>query len=145
MPSVSKDRLVLVVDDDPIQQSIIAALLTQRFQCRVLKAENGAEAARSIETAGAALSLVVLDLNMPEFDGIEFLSVLKDKQFDAPVILASGADSGVRRAADKIATVYGINLIGSVPKPLDFALFTALATSALAAAEGHGRTCGRPA
>ena len=144
MPSASKIRLVLVVDDDPIHQSILEALLTRRFRCRVLKAGNGTEAARSIETSGADLDLVVLDLNMPEFDGIEFLAVLRDKAIDTPVILASGAARGVRRAADAIAIKYGINLIGSVTKPLDFAHFTALVTSALAPAEGHAQTGGRP-
>ena len=79
---------VLIIDDDaPLRRSIAVYLEDSGFD--VLQAENG--------TAGIDLCMgqkpdvVLLDLRMPEMDGLECLSRIKEKSPDTPVIVVSGA------------------------------------------------------
>ncbi|MCB0416002.1 MAG: sigma-54-dependent Fis family transcriptional regulator [Bdellovibrionaceae bacterium] len=70
-----KKRHVLVVDDDTeLRTTISEALLLNDFE--VAQATNGVEALRSIATKRP--DFVMLDVNMPEMDGMECLSRIKE-------------------------------------------------------------------
>ena len=63
-----KDRLFLVVDDEPKMRRVLEIML-QKMGHRVLCAGNGREALEIFEAN--AVDLVITDLRMPEMDGIE--------------------------------------------------------------------------
>ena len=64
-------RKVLIVDDEEINRSILGNIIGQEHE--VLFAKNGVEAMRLIHENESTLSLILLDLLMPEMDGYEVL------------------------------------------------------------------------
>jgi two-component system, chemotaxis family, chemotaxis protein CheY len=63
--------LALVIDDSTAMRSILARMLRE-LGFEVLQAGNGQEAITCLQTAGRA-DLALVDWNMPEMDGLEFV------------------------------------------------------------------------
>jgi signal transduction histidine kinase/CheY-like chemotaxis protein len=74
LPKSDPNR-ILVVEDDPASRELVTRIL-ERDGWKVERVCNGKEAYKSIETSPPAL--VLLDLMMPEMDGFELVSKLKD-------------------------------------------------------------------
>lgn len=87
-PALSEGlETILVVDDEPgIRQSVRGILADEGY--RVLEAEDGRGALRLIESERPRL--VILDIWMPEMDGIELLRRIRDSDPVTPVIVISG-------------------------------------------------------
>ena len=66
-------KSVLVVDDDPTQQIIVTDFLEQLGRANVINAADGDAARFVMEQHSEAVGLIVCDLHMPDFDGVEFL------------------------------------------------------------------------
>ncbi|MDX2307125.1 MAG: response regulator [Hyphomicrobium sp.] len=108
---------VLLVDDDPIHLEIVAAHCRARGASTVWTAANGREAQAVVAAQGTAIDLIVTDLNMPEFDGIELMSGLAEKGVGTAVVIVTGAAAPVAAAARKMAALYGLNFRGLLKKP----------------------------
>ena len=74
----SKDgkRLILIVDDEMINREILGNILQNEYD--LLFAKDGKEALDQIRENKDYLSLILLDLLMPEISGMELLKLLKD-------------------------------------------------------------------
>jgi UDP-3-O-[3-hydroxymyristoyl] N-acetylglucosamine deacetylase len=84
---VSTAGTILVVDDEAgIRESVRGVLADEGF--RVLEAEDGRGALRLM--AQERPRLVILDIWMPEMDGIELLRHIRDAHPGTPVIVISG-------------------------------------------------------
>ena len=68
-------RSVLIVDDEEIQREMLGAMLSDLYE--VDYAENGALALDKIKQDKLTLSLVILDLHMPELDGYSLLKIIR--------------------------------------------------------------------
>ncbi len=79
-----KDATVLVVDDEPDWRAIIRDWF-EREGCRVLDAENGAEALHLVRTN--RIDVVVSDVRMPVMDGITFLRNIKASESYKPSVM----------------------------------------------------------
>jgi len=83
-------KTVLVVDDSRIMRNIVKnTFATLKIPCQYLEAENGKTAYQLLETN--KVSLVFLDWNMPEMDGMQFLRKVRsmpDYQ-DLPVVMVT--------------------------------------------------------
>ncbi len=110
---------VLLVDDDPVQLAILESYFSAKGVESVHKALNGISALEQIEKFGDEIDLVLCDLKMPEMDGIEFMRHLKDSPYSGPVAILSSADRFLIESAEKLATIHGLNVIGSVRKPMN--------------------------
>lgn len=64
------------------------------------------------------LKVIVLDLVLPEVDGVEILRFLSDKGCRASLILVSGFDGHVLRSARELAIARGLWVVGSLAKPI---------------------------
>ena len=109
----SRTARVLVVDDDPAVTSTLAKTFAlEGFSVAV--AHNGVEALDRVTEAPPAV--VVLDLQMPIMDGVEFLAALRGPPWNstAPVVLVSGSD-----VANARRRTQGMGVILLMPKPLD--------------------------
>ncbi|MBQ7530040.1 EAL domain-containing protein [bacterium] len=75
--AVSSDvkRLVLVVDDEPVNRELLGFILQDDYE--VIYAEDGVEALEKIK-ANERLSLILLDLLMPRMNGFELLKIIED-------------------------------------------------------------------
>lgn len=74
---------ILVVDDDPAILSGITILLEQAGY-HVLQASNGADARRLLANKP---DLVILDIMLPDDDGIELCRVIRQQTHDTPVLM----------------------------------------------------------
>ena len=104
-------RIVLVVDDEPVNRELLVGMLEDGYS--VLQADDGNEAMSLIEQYGEDISLVLLDLYMPNFNGYEVLQKLSENDLlkRIPVIvLTSDSDAEVKSlelgAADFISKPY---------------------------------------
>lgn len=99
---------ILIVDDSDMNRAMLREILKDNYS--ILEAGNGAECLSCVEHMGTSLSLILLDLNMPEMDGFEVLAELSRLGYmdDIPVIIISGTDStaDICRAYDLGATDY---------------------------------------
>ena len=84
-----KQRLVLVVDDDPTNITVISGVLKDSFRIKV--ATNGKQAL-AMARAPDKLDLILLDVVMPEMDGFEVCRHLKANPAtrEIPVIFLTG-------------------------------------------------------
>ena len=87
---VASPAMILVVDDDPAVCAVTSALL-QQGGYRVLTASGSADALRFAEMRGTEISLVILDVHMPEMSGPELGRRLADLHLPAKVLFVSGA------------------------------------------------------
>lgn len=75
---------VLVIDDSDFQRKWIDKTL-QNLNHNMLEAGNGKEGLKLLETENP--DCIIVDLNMPEMNGIEFLRQIKDRKIPVPVIV----------------------------------------------------------
>ena len=80
---------VLVIDDEEFVRSVTQSALTRQGY-EVLLAENGPEALRIFDSRPNDITLVLLDINMPEMSGREVLSELGRRGSRVPVLVMSG-------------------------------------------------------
>ena len=64
-------------------------------------------------------SILILDLKMPDMDGIEVIRLLAEKKMSPALILVSGYDTAVLHSAEQLAQAHNLNVIGSLVKPID--------------------------
>ncbi len=86
-------RRILVVDDDPHIRDVISFAL-DKAGFRTLTARDGDEALTVFGHGGA--DLIILDINMPERDGLDVCRELR-KTSDVPVLFLSSRDDEVDR------------------------------------------------
>ncbi len=86
-------RRILVVDDDPHIRDVISFAL-EKAGMQTIAARDG-EQALELHTRGGA-DLIVLDINMPERDGLDVCRELR-KSSDVPVLFLSSRDEEVDR------------------------------------------------
>lgn len=77
---------VLVVDDDRRLRELLSSYLSAN-QCRVSAVDGAAQARRRM--AGLAFDLVVLDVMMPDENGIEFARSLREAGNNVPILMLS--------------------------------------------------------
>jgi len=124
---VLQNRL-LVVDDE----SAICALIKHVAEPLGFVVESLTDSARFVETLTAFQpSLLILDLKMPDCDGVQLLQQLKAGQSEAQVIVISGMDQRVLNTAEKLGRSQGLRMIGVLHKPLKRAELELKLTSAM--------------
>ena len=109
---------VLIVDDDPIAHTIYKSYLATIGVRATHRAATGAHAVQCLKDYEGRIGLIVLDLNMPEMDGIELIGHLHKLGYTGRLAIGSGSHQANRESAQKLAEVYGLNLIGFISKPL---------------------------
>lgn len=61
--------------------------------------------------------IVVLDLNMPNSDGITLMRQLRELRCDAQVLMVSGCDARTLQTVSELGRGYGLKVLGTVQKP----------------------------
>jgi len=83
-------KTVMVVDDSRIMRNIVKNTFTElKIPCQFIEAANGREALQLLQKQ--AVHLVLLDWNMPELSGIDFLKQVRamDQHKDLPIIMVT--------------------------------------------------------
>jgi DNA-binding NtrC family response regulator len=122
---------ILIVDDDPVQCRLLEAML-QKSGYETVVLDNGDAALTLLGGAdGARIDCVILDLVMPNLDGLGVLARLRQAGLNVPVIVQT-AHGGI----DNVVSAMRAGAIDFVVKPvgverLQVSLRNALNTSAL--------------
>ncbi|MDO9415174.1 sigma-54-dependent transcriptional regulator [Pararhizobium sp.] len=80
---------VLVIDDDPVQRRLLKNMVERAGHVAHL-ADNGRTGLELLSRKGGVMNVIILDLMMPEMNGIAFLEVLAERESDIPVIVQTG-------------------------------------------------------
>lgn len=62
-------------------------------------------------------SIILMDIIMPDMDGVELLMWLAEQKCSAPIILMSGYEGKFLKMAEHLGTAKGDNVIGTLTKP----------------------------
>jgi DNA-binding response OmpR family regulator len=108
------DRL-LVLDDEPYIGVVIKRIAeASGYDVQV----TGRADAFMTAYADFHPDAIVLDLAVPDMDGIELLRWLADAGCQNPIVIASGFDVKVIEAAKTLGEVRGLRMAGIISKPL---------------------------
>lgn len=90
---------ILIVDDSAAMRSLLAATLETLADVTIIQANNGFEALRMLPRE--QINLVLTDINMPDINGLELLSFIRNNPLykELPVIVVS--TEGSRKDIDK--------------------------------------------
>lgn len=115
-------RRVLVCDDEPDIRTLVRDVAEGMGYAVEEVADSRDCAAR---VAAFLPDVVVLDIVMPEVDGIEIIHRLADLRFAGRILLVSGFNPSYARAAKVLARSKGIVDIRMLTKPLPLAALRA--------------------
>ena len=99
MPPQSNLKDILIVDDDPILQAVLSEFVKPYGHGNVVNAVDGNIAVETLDDPERDIGLIFCDLNMPEKDGIEFLSHLQNRKCSIPIIIVTSASGPLVRSA----------------------------------------------
>ncbi|WP_283743870.1 EAL domain-containing response regulator [Sideroxydans sp. CL21] len=108
---------ILVLDDEPFMLKLLEHILADLGYAPVLACDNGQTALELIADSGEPPNLILLDINMPQMDGLAFVRHLVELHFSGSVILVSGEDERMQQAAEKLAIAHKISVLGHLHKP----------------------------
>jgi DNA-binding NtrC family response regulator len=122
---------VLIVDDDPVQRRLLENMVLRAGYQAVVTEGGEAAAAMLCGADTAPIDAVVLDLMMPDLDGLGVLARMRDAGSSIPVIVqtAHGGIDNVVSAMRAGATDFVVKPVGA--ERLTVSLRNALAASAL--------------
>lgn len=120
-------KRLLMVDDNPMIGDIVRTVAESLgYIVETFTESVNFEAA----VARADPDLVILDLNIPETDGIGLLRKLADRRSRARIFIMSGMDPIHQMMAEKLGMSLGLAMAGIIPKPVRVAeLRTMLAST----------------
>ena len=83
----SPRQTILIADDSEMNRSILTDMLGDEYD--IMEAENGVEAVSLLQKYGNSISLLLLDIVMPEMDGFGVLTLMNKHRWieDIPVIM----------------------------------------------------------
>lgn len=82
---------ILVVDDSPMDRTIISGLLRKKISCEIDFAEDGSLGLESIKESRP--DLIVTDMQMPVMNGLEMIVELRKRGVHTPVVLITASGS----------------------------------------------------
>ena len=105
---------ILIVDDSEFNRAILKEILEGTYE--IIEADGGKEALHKIDEYGMEISLVLLDIIMPDKDGFDVLKYMKEERLisDIPVIIISSEDS-----ANYIRRAYEMGVSDYINRPFD--------------------------
>lgn len=109
---------ILILDDDPFILKILARMLEKQGVVHISCCEKGEDALVLIDDADHRPDLILLDLNMPGMDGIEFVRHLVGRRYVGSLILVSGEDERMLRTTEKLVQAHKITILGYLQKPV---------------------------
>jgi len=108
-------QTLLVVDDDPAVGAVV-----ERVGADCGYAVSVTETARDFRASYAATKpdAIVLDVVIPDSDGLELIGELAAKESKAKLIIVSGYERYLKLASD-YARFNGLDVVDALPKPID--------------------------
>ena len=113
MAEQAKEK-ILIADDSEMNRSILTDMLEDKYE--IIEAEDGAKAVAILQEHCTDISLVLLDIVMPEMDGFQVMEVMNNRHWidDIPVIIISS-----ETAAGHVERAYSLGCTDFISRPFD--------------------------
>ena len=109
---------ILLIEDDMIEiMKLNRAISSLQLNHKIIEAKNGEEALDFLNKKNRIPDIILLDLNMPKMNGIEFLKILKKDEvlkYIPTIILTTSSNR------KDMLECYKTGIAGYVIKPLKF-------------------------
>lgn len=112
------EKKLLIIDDDAEIAQLVRRV-AERIDYRVEVAANAHDFMRLYDEFKP--SVVLLDIIMPDIDGLELLAFLRGKKCRCRVVIMSGYDGSYLEVAEKLGEAYGLAPLQTLKKPLEIA------------------------
>ena len=114
LDGINDRQTILIVDDSEMNRAILADMLGNEFD--IIEAENGVEGVAMLQKHSLEISLVLLDIVMPEMDGFGVLNLMNKYHWidDIPVIMISA-----ERGSSHIERAFELGITDFISRPFD--------------------------
>jgi len=112
----AKQRILVVDDEIDVGEFVSDAAQAMGFECTATT-----DAKTFLDQLTPDTTLILLDLIMPETDGVELLRMLSQQKCKAGIVLMSGVGKRVLETAEQLAQVLGLSIVGRLQKPFRLA------------------------
>ncbi|WP_375239181.1 response regulator [Aurantibacter sp.] len=113
-----KKLKILLIEDDAIEvMKLNRVIATLKLNHQIIETNNGEEALEFLEESQELPDIILLDLNMPKINGLEFLTILKrDKTLRfIPIVILTTSNNN-----KDLLECYRVGVSGYVLKPLKY-------------------------
>lgn len=117
LPALAAAR-VLLVDDDEFMLEFIGEMIAGIGVAEVVKTRSG-KTALTLLAEAPPHDILMCDLGMPGMDGVAFLRHAAMAGFAGSVVIFSGRDNDVIKAAQRVAQSLGLQVLAALHKPFD--------------------------
>mgnify|MGYP000893262231 FL=1 len=115
---MNKSLKILLIEDDMIEvMKLKRVISTLKLKHTIIEGNNGEEALKLLSEKDNQPDIILLDLNMPKINGIEFLSILKrdeNLKYIPTVILTTSSNQ------KDLYECFKIGISGYILKPLKY-------------------------
>ncbi|MBS0456849.1 MAG: EAL domain-containing response regulator [Proteobacteria bacterium] len=112
------DLSVLLVEDHGFQRRLGMRLLADMGVGAVLEAAEGVEALALLRERETPPDVVLVDLDMPGMDGVEFIGLVAQHRLAPAIVVVSAMDAALLHSVQVMAQASGLRVLGAVEKPL---------------------------
>ncbi|WP_346907005.1 GGDEF/HDGYP domain-containing response regulator [Faecalicatena orotica] len=119
MKSTVQKKTILIVDDAELNRCLLSDILQDDYN--IVEACNGKEAIEILKHNDASISLILLDLIMPEMTGFDVLALMQKNHWHEtiPVVIISSENS-----AEYIEKSYEYGVVDYISRPFDPSIVT---------------------
>ena len=115
---MAKQLSILLVEDDSIEAMKFNRTVAKLdVDCSIIEVKNGEEGIKFLKEKKSLPHIILLDLNMPKMNGIEFLAILKEDEvlkYIPTIILTTSSHQ------NDLIDCYKIGVAGYMVKPLKY-------------------------
>ena len=109
---------ILVLDDEPFMLELLERMLVNLGFSSVTTCDNGRAALELVDNPDSHPDMILLDINMPGMDGVEFVRHLVEYRYVGALILVSGEDERVLQSVQKLVQAHKLTELGYLTKPV---------------------------
>ena len=110
-------RHILVVEDDQGLNDLVSRSIERIANCSCTSVTTGYDGLLAIADSDYSFELIVLDLSLPDVDGLEFIRRLVETAFKGSIVVASGHSPAVLKSAKRLAGYHGFRVLETLQKP----------------------------